>query len=87
MYPYNPLSTRHDGIIGHFSLLSTVDPIDTGGHEDPLPGETGHLHSTSPLYFPSFPLVTVHLFPFAFAPFPSFSFGVLYLLPSFLGMA
>ena len=73
-------------------LLSTVDPFGTGGHGDPsrgtLPGETGHQFVTVdfPFLFPLyFPLVSLYLSSslFAFAPFPPFSLGVLYLLPLF----
>ena len=84
-------------------LLSAVDPIGTGGHEDPnrgtLPGEAGHLFATVDFptpYFPHCPLY--HFIPLSFSYFISlslclyslflpFPLGCLYLLPPFMGMA
>ena len=91
MYPGVLCLTRHGGAIGHsHSPPVVVDPFGTGGHGDPnrgtMPGETSHQYVT--VDFPSlFPLLPfscgLYLLLFVFTPFPSFSFGVPYLLPLF----
>ena len=76
--------SRHGGNTGRsILLLSTVDPIGTGGHRDPdsgtLPGETGHqsVIVDFPFLFSllSFSYFIILLFDFPLS-FP-FSFGVL----------
>ena len=90
MYPVNPLLFRHGGIIGQ----SHSPPVGgwplwhgrawrppTAAHCLAKPA-TNTSPPTSPLYFSYFPLVSLYLL-FVFAPFPSFSLGVLHLLPLF----
>ena len=92
MYPVNPLLFRHGGIIGQSHSPPVGGwPLWSGRAWRPQQGHIAWRNrppidtspSTSPLYFSYFPLGSLYLLLFVFAPFPSFSFGVLHLLPLF----
>ena len=94
MYPVNPLLFRHGALLGNLILLlSAVDPLARAGMETPTGAHclaklaTHTSPSTSPLYFSYFPLVSLYLLLFVFAPFPFLFLWGSSPAPPFLGMA